>query len=384
MRAFKFMLTACVAAVALTACEKEDIVPQAQSTRMKSVEVSLKNAVVTRGAAGDKIEANDPVSVNNLKIFLTDAAGNLYDDAKTEDGAETAKYYWTKEELANGIPAAKFHYVSPNCTKVVAVANCGDIDYADLANINIDDEQNAQELSLYASDEILEEAGQHSDVNKDGTTYLSNVYKAELTLKPRISRFEVDGFRVYFDQQNPKYETIKVLDLAFQNYYPTTALVTGVESGSLVNHMPDLANQTSVYNWFNDNTKEKAWYWDSFATLSDITPNSPVADIKDAEGNKTPLAYHVFSSEVAPVMVIRLIADGQPAYLYSKKFKQSNGTDITAFEEGKIYRMVAAGEDPGSNGSIPIDEDDIDPMDRCLDITVTIHDWAVDLVYPEF
>ena len=139
MKSLKFMLTACVATVALTSCEKEDIVPQVQNTRMKSVEVSLKNAVVTRGTAGNKIEENDPVTVNNLKIFLTDAAGNLYDDAKTEDGAEGAKYYWTKEELAGGIPAAKFHYVSPNCTKVVAVANCGDIDYADIANISIDE-----------------------------------------------------------------------------------------------------------------------------------------------------------------------------------------------------------------------------------------------------
>lgn len=378
------MLTACVAVATLASCEKEDIVPQVQNTRMKSVEVSLKNAVVTRGAAGDKIQANDPITVNNLKIFLTDAAGNLYDDAKTEDGAQAAKYYWTKEELANGIPEAKFHYVDPNCTKVVAVANCGDIDYADLASINIDDEQNAKELSLYAFDDILEEVGQHSDVNKDGTTYLSNAYKAQLMLKPRISRLEVDGFRVQFNPQNPKYETIKVLDLAFQNYYPTTELATGVVSGNLVNHMPDLANQTSVYNWFNDNTKQAAWYWDSFASLSDITKENPAADIKDAEGKKTPLAYHFFPADDAPVMVIRLVADGQPAYLYSKRFKQSNGTDITSFEEGKIYRMVAAGEDPGSDGAIPIDEKDIDPMDRCLDITVTVQNWTVDLVFPEF
>lgn len=384
MKSLKFMLTACVAAVALTSCEKEDIVPQVQDTRMKSVEVSLENAVVTRGSAGTKIEKNDPVTVNNLKIFLTDAAGNLYEDAKTEDGAETAKYYWTREELVNGMPNAQFHYVSPNCTKVIAVANCGDIAYADLGNININNEQNAQELSLYASDDILEAAGQHSDTNKDGTTYLSNVYKAELTLTPRISRFEVDGFRVNFDDQNPKYQTVEVLDLAFQNYYLTTSLVTGVESGNLVNHMPDLANQTNVYNWFNDNTKEVAWYWDSFASLQEITPTSPVADIKDAEGNKAPLAYHMFASEEAPVMVIRLLADGQPAYLYSKSFKLSDGSDIAEFEEGKIYRMSAEGEVSGSDGTIPIDEEDIDPMDRCLDITVTVHNWVVDLVYPEF
>lgn len=384
MRSLKFMLTACVAAVALTSCEKEDIVPQVENTRMKSVEVSLKNAVVTRGLAGQKVNANDPVAVNNLKIFLTDAAGNLYDDAKTENGTQTAKYYWTKEELAGGIPEAKFHYVSPNCTKVIAVANCGDIDFADLGNINIENEQNAQELSLYAADDLLEEAGQHTDQNENGTTYLSNVYKAELMLAPRVSRFEVDGFRVNFDANNPKYQAIDVLDLAFQNYYPTTALATGTETGELVNHMPDLANQTNVYNWFNDNTKAAAWYWDSFAALEDITPSSPVADIKDTEGNKTPLAYHVFASDATPVMVIRLLADGQPAYIFSKHFRLTDGTPVTSFEEGKIYRMSAEGEVSGSDGSIPIDEEDIDPMDRCLDITVTVQNWTVDLVYPEF
>ena len=56
---------------------------------------------------------------------------------------------------------------------------------------------------------------------------------------------------------------------------------------------------------------------------------------------------------------------------------------MTEFEEGKIYRMNAAGDALG-DGSIPIDEDDIDPMDRCLEITVDVVDWAVELVYPEF
>ena len=45
--------------------------------------------------------------------------------------------------------------------------------------------------------------------------------------------------------------------------------------------------------------------------------------------------------------------------------------------------MSAAGE-VLSDGSIPIDEDDIDPMDRCLEISVDVVDWVVELVFPEF
>ena len=82
-------------------------------------------------------------------------------------------------------------------------------------------------------------------------------------------------------------------------------------------------------------------------------------------------------------MVIKLTADGQPAFLYSKGFYKDAETPVTTFEEGKIYRMSAKGE-VENDGSIPIDEDDIDPMDRCLEITVDVVDWAVELVYPEF
>lgn len=392
MKAIKFMLSACIAAVALTSCEKEDIVPQAQNTRMKSVEISLKNAVVTRGSAGEKISKNDPVQMNNLKIFLTDAAGNLYEDAKTSDGSQAAQYYWDSNALASGELNAVFHYVDPNCTKVVAVANCGDIAFADLGTISIDDQQDATNLSLYAEDNLDGPDGQHSDENADGTTYLSDVYKADLQLTPRISRFEVDGFRVNFDATNPKYQEIKILDIAFQNYYPTTTLADpGTESGTIVNYM-DVADQTEVYGWFNDDTKTQGWYWDSFTSslsLADITPDSPVADIKikDSEGNEAaaPLAYHIFSCTETPVMVIRLTADGQPAYIYSKGFKNSgNNEPITEFKEGMIYRMSAEGEVSGSDGSIPIDEEDIDPMDRCLEIKVTVVPWDVELVYPEF
>ena len=56
---------------------------------------------------------------------------------------------------------------------------------------------------------------------------------------------------------------------------------------------------------------------------------------------------------------------------------------VEEFKEGYIYRMSAAGE-VENDGSIPINEDDIDPMDRCLEITVDVVKWAVELVYPEF
>ena len=377
----------CLAALAFTSCQQYEE-PMAPSSRMKSIDVSLKNAVITRGYAGDtKITQGTPVNVKNFKIFLTDAAGNEY-TAKTADGKNDAQSWWSAADLVSQAASAEFHYVDPNCTKVVAVANIDSdmtfAEYLSFANLEIGKEQNAQELTLYAEATLQGPDGQHTDLNEDGTTYVSDVYKANLVLKPRVSRFEVDGFRVDFSP-TPKYETIQITDLVFQNYYPETTLTTGVESGALVNHMADLTKQADVYNWFNDTTKASDWYWDAFSLTIKSTDAIPAKD------TPTPLAYHMFSCNTTPVFVIKLLADGQPAYLYSKGFysatevdSNNNAKKIETFEEGKIYRMSAPGINNPSDGSIPINDDDIDPMDRCLEISVTVHDWVVDLVYPEF
>lgn len=374
MKLSKLMLSASIAAVALVACNKQDTTPEVN--RLKTVEISLENVLISKGLAGDKINAGDAVQVNDFKVFLTDAAGNEY-TAKVADGSADAQSYWTVEGLPEA-QKAQFHYVDPNCTKVVAVANLGkDLTFAEykaLANLQIDAQQDQKALVLYDEADLVKADGQHNDVNVDGTTYVADVYKADLVLTPRVSRFEVDGFVVEFNDE-PIFQEIKITQLAIQNYYPETAIVTGTEAGELVNHMADLANQAAVYTWLDTPVDPQPWYRD-YCDLT-ITPASPKADTEN------PLAYHIFSCAETPVFVIKIIADGQPAYLYSKGFFKADGTQVTEFEEGKIYRMSAAGEVAG-DGSIPIPEDKIDPMDRCLEITVDVVDWAVELVYPEF
>ena len=93
----------------------------------------------------------------------------------------------------------------------------------------------------------------------------------------------------------------------------------------------------------------------------------------------------MFSGDKVPVFVLKLVVDGQPAYLYTKRIKDSSGNPITSFQEGYIYRMSGEGEaGPGTDGTIEIPEEKIDPMDRCLDITVDVMSWEVALVTPEF
>lgn len=376
MKLTKLMLSASVAALALVSCNKQDTTPEAN--RLKTVEVSLENVALTKGLAGNKIENGDAVKLNDFKIFLTDAEGNEY-TAKVANGSKAAQTYWNKADLASGALQASFHYVDPNCTRVIAVGNLGgDLTFAEyqaLENIKIDDQQNQDNLVLYDVKDLVKATGQHTDKAQDGTTYLSDVYEANLVLTPRISRFEVDGFTVRFKNQ-PKYNTINITQLAFQNYYPETSLATGEEAGTPVKHIANLTDQSEVYNWLDTPvTGETPWFRDYFDIT--MTPSAPTKD------TPKPLAYHIFSGDETPVLVIKLLADGQPAYLFSKNFCKSDGTPVAKFEEGKIYRMTAKGQ-VENDGSISIDEDDIDPMDRCLEITVDVIDWVVELVFPEF
>ena len=382
MKLSKLMLSASVAAIALVSCNKQDTTPE--SKRLRSVDISIENIVITKAAAGDKINAGDAVVVNDFQIFLTDNSGNEY-TGKVKDGSAAAQSYWDAADLSEDAIKAEFHYVDPNCTKVVAVANMGKqltfAEYQAVTTINIDEQQNSQNLVLYDAKDLVATGNQHSDPNVDGTTYVADIYKADLVMTPRVSRFEVDGFTVKFNEE-PKYQNINITQIAFQNYYPATTVKEGTESGTPVIYMQNLANQAEVYTWLDTPVEgEVPWYRDYFDVT--ITPAAPTADIKDADGNKAPLAYHIFSCDLVPVMVIKLTADGQPAYLYSKGFYKDAETPVTTFEEGKIYRRSAKGE-VENDGSIPIDEDDIDPMDRCLEITVDVVDWAVELVYPEF
>lgn len=383
MKLSKLMLSASIAAIALVSCNKQDTTPE--SKRLRSVDISIENVVITKGAAGDKITAGQAVVVNDFQIFLTDASGKNEYEGKVLDGSAPAQSYWSAADLAEGPISAQFHYVDPNCTKVVAIANMGKqltfAEYQALTTINIDEQQNSQNLVLYDAKDLEATGNQHKDPNVDGTTYVADVFKADLVMTPRVSRIEVDGFTVKFNE-TPKYQNINITQIAFQNYYPQTAVVTGAETGDPVIHIADFTKQSDVYTWLDTAVEgETPWYRD-YCDVT-ITPAAPTADIKDEEGVKAPLAYHIFSSDLVPVMIIKLTADGQPAYLYSKGFYKDATTPVTTFEEGKIYRMSAKGE-VDNDGSVPIDEDDIDPMDRCLEITVDVIDWAVELVYPEF
>ncbi len=378
MKLTKLMLSALAATVALAACNKDGISPDVPGS-VKSIEISITNSLFTKGDGGGAIPGDKSVTLNNLRIYLTDDNYSQFYEAKAADGTTDATMYWDSDISSVVGQKISFHYVNASVTKVIAVGNMGETAYTDInalksATLQVTDQQDQANLALYGEGKVSASNTTHADGE-----ILNNVYTASVALKPRISRFEVAGFRVKFNDE-PKYNEVKVSQIALDDYMPSTTFYTGVETGTLVDGVTTAqlgtTNSSEVYSWLAGNNSSSVWWYDLYNDVT-LTPTAPVVDVNQR-------AYHVFAGTQIPQFVLHLIVDGVPAYVYTKTFVDKNNEVIGEIEEGTIYRMSAEGTVSGSDGAIEIPEDKIDQMDRCLDITVTVEPWVVTLVTPEF
>ena len=410
MKLSKLMLTASIAAAALLACNKENTTPEPSKT-LKSIEINIENLLMTKADAEGAIAAGSAVQLNDLKIYLVDANGNFY-TGKKSDGVAAAQDYFaaTAENTGDETVATattktlSFHYVDRAVTHVIAVGNLGTQTFANEAALNayileVDAQQHQGDLKLYDKEVLVGPDGTHdtdtwpNDQNVP-ETQKNQVYKAALTLMPRIARFEVDGFRVKFtsddpatpETETPEYDNITISQLAFTNFNTQTPLYNLAPAGNVVNAVADYTNETAVYKWFNDHLTNDlaAPTWSYYVDATPLSFDAPAAGGELANDFTVKQAFHFFPGTTMPMFLVHLTADGIPAYLYTKNIKL-DGTAMAAadFEPGHVYRMSAAGE-TANDGAIIIDEEDIDPMDRCVDITVSVHEWVVNLVTPEF
>ena len=400
------MLTAYIAAAALLACNKENTTPEPSKT-LKSIEINIENLLMTKGDAQGAIAAGSAVQLNDLKIYLVDGQGNFYTGKKSDGVADAQDYFAATAENTGDETVAtattktlSFHYVDRAVTHVIAVGNLGTQTFANEAALNayileVDAQQRQGDLKLYDKEVLVGPDGTHDTDTQDGNVQKNQVYKADLTLMPRIARFEVDGFRVKFTSDDPttsdvveapKYDNITISQLAFTNFNTQTPLYNLAPAGNVVNAVADYTNETAVYKWFNDHLTNDvaAPTWSYYVDATPLSFDAPAAGGELANDFTVKQAFHFFPGTTMPMFLVHLTADDVPAYLYTKNINL-DGTAMAAadFKPGYVYRMSAAGE-TANDGAIIIDEEDIDPMDRCVDITVSVHEWVVNLVTPEF
>ena len=400
MKTTKIILSAFVAAIALVSCNKHEATPDVVNANPNTVEVKINNVFMTK-SPGALLEPGQ-IQLNKVNIFLTDGQ-SVYNTAKNASGETLEASAYELTSVANTI---SYHFVDPKVTKVVAVANYEFTEtistYAQLQALTLDiaKQQSEANLALYAEAQLESAGTQHIPSATEHEGQLTNLYEANLNLAPKVSRFELDGFAVKFfaDETKALYNKVTINQVAFNNYYPTANLSSGITEGTVVDCKAESAADAIAYLTANASStvSPAPWYFEKFTGVVLERPAAMTADTW-VEAEAVPSYYHAFAGTYTaeqagyPELMFQISTedkngDVSSTYIYTKSLKDANGTAITTFEPGKIYRMnfSASVESDNGEGDVPIEEDDIKQLGRCLDITVTVADWSVVLVTPEF
>lgn len=439
----KLMFAALAAAAVFTACNKETPAPQVQEVGTKSIVLNIANLQQTK-ADSQGTEATvgaNQVVLNNYQVFFADNSGNFYTpkDATAENDAPTYFTYVADNDApVNPDAVQQFHFLDKNVSKVIVLGNIGDtpisatnVDelWAKYNNIAISAQQEQDDLILYGSDFDITDTAPNHYVTEDGNAtndatgtdqHPSPVYLAKVKLMPAVARFEVVGYEyaqapemtekkdeagntVYEPTGNllpREYSQITVTSQSLIGFYENAAIrsegaanwaVTPANGHVLGWNATGTGNPT-IYNWNNiyqeyftklTPADKGEWYYDTVAdvTLTDEAPAVALASIPEPEeGKPTPTtysgncyAYHVFPTQV-PSFIFQLTAleDGVTSLLYLQT-KRISGIEDNKLEAGKIYQM-----------NVKFDDTVLRAAEKCIDVEITVHDWVVTVVTPEF
>ena len=361
----KFLAFAAIAAsMTLVACNKE-VTPEEPGVP-KSVTIKLANVVPgTRSAGGEQIAEGTAVTLNSFQIFFSDGT-NLH-PAKQADGTTAAVQYYTGADVTGNLTGS-YHFLPSAVNKVIVVGNHSQLNVTTEADLNlalkIADEQNIDNLTLYAESgltPVTDNDNDHSGNHDDGSA--SAVFEADLKVVPRIARIFIKDFSYTYTTDGSAYKSLTLQKIALNNYYAANTLATQAVSDLQATAISD----ATAWDWLAGHSTP-SWDWDDLSTIT-LTPTAANTAVT-AESKHY---YHFFvGSGAVPQLVLQCkSADDTPLYLATSGFKVG-GNDVT-WQNGYIYEL-----------SFAFDDEDLTSPDKCVDITVTPHEWQVETITPEF
>ena len=378
------MLGMAVAAVSFAACNKEDITPSVEQGN-KSVTLSLANVLQTKSASNQV--AADEIKLNSFQVFFSDGT-TLY-SPKTVDGKGTATTRFTQQE-ADGL--YEFHFLPKAVNQVIVVGNMAQLDVtthaallAAVKDLTVGGEQNPANVRLMGIDTTLE-AGktEHAAGNNTGIQHPDPYVHADVNLSPAVARFEITGFEYALKTGAEKrnYATMTVDNLSIRNYYTEAevnfANVPTTDEADLLNFGGALTKDNVYVNYFN--VLEAGWWLDKVGTTLDADAYAAVVNVPGAtetEPAKNCYAYNVFPGALPQFLMQLTGAEGgveSPLYLMTSALKVDGvalaAEDITA---GNVYRMA-----------MKFDDSNLQNPEKCIEVSITVDEWVVVAVTPEF
>ena len=387
MRLSKLMLGMAVAAVSFAACNKEDITPSVEQGN-KSVTLSLANVLQTKSASNQV--AADEIKLNSFQVFFSDGT-TLY-SPKTVDGNGTATTRFTQQE-EDGL--YEFHFLPKAVNQVIVVGNMAPLDVtthaaleAAVENLTVGGEQDPANVRLMGIDTVLEPGEtEHAAGNNTGIQHPDPYVHADVNLSPAVARFEITGFEYAPKAEKRNYTTMTVDNLSIRNYY-TEAVVNfanvPTEKLNLLNFGGALTKDNVYVDYFNKLDKNPVWWLDKVGTTLAADAYAAVVNVPatETEPAKDCYAYNVFPGALPQFLMQLTGAEGgveSPLYLMTSALKVKNANnemvaltaeDITA---GNVYRMA-----------MKFDDSNLQNPEKCIEVSITVDEWVVVAVTPEF
>ena len=395
MKATKLLCGIAAMALAFAACNKVEQ-PANESGNFKSIAIKFDN-VLTK-TVDVPVADQTAINVNNLQVFFSDGT-NLY-QAKNADGSNATQYFAADAENGAAITQANhtYHFLPSAVNEVLVVANLGEQTFANKTAledyvVKVATQQKQANVALYGSSsdtdgewkQLANPSHEHPDKQVD-------YYSAKINLKAKVARVEVTGFtyaassydyvnasgQVVTDNAHRNYESMVVDKIAVANY--GTEITFGGTSASASSETADLSTPVKINEYFSTLT----------ALTEDWMVDAPVATLQapsfawtvPSVGEGAAAIAQTYAYTVAPTAVPNICvalrgrvpagAQDTPLFLATSALK-ANGTALTSLEAGKVYRL-----------NFTFDDTDLDLQGKCIDVTVTVSNWTVVSVVPEF
>ena len=387
------MLGMAVAAVSFAACNKEDITPSVEQGN-KSVTLSLANVLQTKSASNQVAPGEDKeIQLNSFQVFFSDGT-TLY-SPKNVDGTGTATTRFTQQE-EDGL--YEFHFLPKAVNQVIVVGNMAQLDVtthaaleAAVRDLTVGGEQNPANVRLMGIDTVLEpeekDPTHHAaEDNSTANPHPDPYVRADVNLAPAVARFEITGFEYAPKAGARNYTTMTVDNLSIRNYYTKAevnfANVPTTKEANLLNFGGALTKDNVYVDYFN--VLGPGWWLDEVGTTLAADAYAAVVNVPatETEPAKDCYAYNVFPGALPQFLMQLTGTEGgvkSPLYLMTSALKVKNANnemvaltaeDITA---GNVYRMA-----------MKFDDSNLQNPEKCIEVSITVDEWVVVAVTPEF
>lgn len=399
MKVKSLFLMALAASMTLVSCDKSEDLGQNTDTQLKSVTVNLPNiqkAPAGTRAVGDAVADGSKVALKNYKVFFL--SGNTEVAVPKFDGVDQKVYFDATADAtdwATNMGKYTYHFLPAAVNKVAVVGNIAtaNMTWAEvqaLTGVNVLNDGTANEEGFDAQGHPYYQLYGESALTPAGTADdegHNNVYTASVNLAPRTSRFEIYGFEYTLEEGNDTYtfQSVELNKIALSNYATKFNFMT-MEAADTRVVAPTEA--TAIWDWIANADASWSNSLNSLSLAQDAKKfvngiDIPANYTQNGEGATGIITYgltHATKVEENPELLLSFYgvgADGSKTPLYLRgKFTKSvfaaNGTK-DGLTTGKIYRVY-----------FPILDNVWEQPERCIELAVTVANWEVVPVTPEF